>query len=92
VAVLVELEASRITRAAVSLAHRVVEILAMEPALHAVAIDIPIGLLEQPEPGGRLCDREARRVLGRTRAALSSILLSGSSHLRRPMGDLGPKE
>lgn len=69
VAVLIELEASRISRAAIYLAHRVVEILDMEPALHAVAIDIPIGLLDRPEPGGRLCDREARRLLGRPRAS-----------------------
>ncbi len=32
-----------------------------------VAVDIPIGLLDSPRPGGRDCDREARRVLGRRR-------------------------
>ena len=69
VAVLVELEASRIRRAAVYVAHRFVEILGMEPALHTVAIDIPIGLLEEPQPGGRQCDRDARRILGRPRAS-----------------------
>ncbi|HSE57716.1 MAG TPA: DUF429 domain-containing protein [Nitrospiraceae bacterium] len=69
VTVLIELEASRISRAAIYLAHRVVEILDMEPALHAMAIDIPIGLLDRPEPRGRLCDREARRLLGGARAS-----------------------
>ena len=69
VAVLVELDASHIRRTAIYLAHRVVEILDREPALHAVAIDIPIGLLDRPHPGGRLCDRAARRLLGRPRAS-----------------------
>jgi len=32
-----------------------------------IAVDIPIGLLDAAEPGGRLCDREARRLLGRPR-------------------------
>ena len=29
----------------------------------AVAVDIPIGLLNQPKPRGRVCDREARKIL-----------------------------
>ncbi|MBI4550280.1 MAG: DUF429 domain-containing protein [Candidatus Omnitrophica bacterium] len=32
-----------------------------------VAVDMPIGLLNRAEPGGRLCDREARKFLGRPR-------------------------
>jgi predicted RNase H-like nuclease len=68
IAVLVELETSRIRRAVVYVVDRFVEILDVEPA-HTVAIDVPIGLLEQPEPGGRQCDREARHMLGRPRAS-----------------------
>ena len=34
------------------------------PAFDLVAIDIPIGLLDAFETGGRRCDREARRLLG----------------------------
>ncbi|MDF1536592.1 MAG: DUF429 domain-containing protein [bacterium] len=34
-----------------------------------VGVDIPIGLLEEPEEGGRECDRAARKVLGRPRSA-----------------------
>src|SRR4051812_4450040 len=34
----------------------------------AVAVDMPIGLLERAAPGGRGCDREARAVLGRPRS------------------------
>jgi predicted RNase H-like nuclease len=30
-----------------------------------MAVDIPIGLLDAPQPGGRECDRQARRLLGR---------------------------
>jgi len=29
-----------------------------------LAVDIPIGLLDRAEPGGRQCDREARELLG----------------------------
>lgn len=32
-----------------------------------VAVDMPIGLLQNAEPGGRSCDRELRRLLGRPR-------------------------
>lgn len=35
------------------------------PARATVAIDMPIGLLDKPRPGGRDCDRLARRALGR---------------------------
>ncbi|MCL5108347.1 MAG: DUF429 domain-containing protein [Chloroflexi bacterium] len=31
----------------------------------AIAVDIPIGLLDTPKPGGRPCDKEARAILGR---------------------------
>lgn len=34
-----------------------------------VAVDIPIGLLDEPVQGGRTCDREARKVLGRPRSS-----------------------
>ena len=34
-----------------------------------VAVDIPIGLLDEPVKGGRECDRVARKVLGRPRSS-----------------------
>ncbi len=34
-----------------------------------VAVDIPIGLLDKAEPGGRECDRRARKLLGGKRAS-----------------------
>src|SRR5215510_228308 len=52
------------------------------PKLRAVAIDIPIGLLDVYEPGGRTCDRVARSLLGRTRG--SSVFPASSSV--RPLG------
>lgn len=36
----------------------------------ALAVDIPIGLLDAPQPGGRDCDRLARARLGRRRASV----------------------
>jgi predicted RNase H-like nuclease len=34
-----------------------------------IAVDIPIGLLDEPVKGGRECDRVARKVLGRPRSS-----------------------
>ncbi|MGE3539465.1 MAG: DUF429 domain-containing protein [Candidatus Tectimicrobiota bacterium] len=41
------------------------EVLALTPAPTVLAVDMPIGLLDVPQPGGRTCDRLARQVLGR---------------------------
>ncbi len=43
---------------------RFAEVLAFCPPTTLMALDIPIGLLAQPRAGGRVCDREARRLLG----------------------------
>jgi predicted RNase H-like nuclease len=48
---------------------RLSEIFDDPAAFAAVAIDIPIGLLDAYEAGGRSCDRAARRLLGRARAS-----------------------
>jgi len=34
-----------------------------------VAVDVPLGLLDEPAEGGRECDRAARKVLGQPRAS-----------------------
>jgi predicted RNase H-like nuclease len=44
--------------------------------LKIVAVDVPIGLLERYERGGRACDRAARKLRGRHRD--SSVLRSAS--------------
>src|SRR5262249_55874038 len=41
------------------------DVLSREPAPAVIAVDMPIGLLAAPQPGGRDCDRLARRLLGR---------------------------
>jgi len=41
------------------------DVLSLEPAPAVIAVDMPIGLLAAPQPGGRDCDRLARRLLGR---------------------------
>ena len=41
------------------------DVLTLLPALAVSAVDIPIGLLAERQPGGRDCDRCARRLLGR---------------------------
>ena len=34
-----------------------------KPAFQVISLFAPIGLLDEPQPGGRQCDREARRLL-----------------------------
>lgn len=48
------------------------EILAQTPSPAVLAVDIPIGLLDRPRPGGRRCDQEARQLLGRRASCVFS--------------------
>jgi predicted RNase H-like nuclease len=41
------------------------DVLGLAPAPAVMAVDIPIGLLVETQPGGRDCDRLARQLLGR---------------------------
>jgi predicted RNase H-like nuclease len=41
------------------------EVLHLYPTPTVIAVDMPIGLLCESQPGGRECDRQARRLLGR---------------------------
>jgi predicted RNase H-like nuclease len=45
------------------------DVLEIVPRPAAIAVDMPIGLLDRAIPGGRACDREARAVLGRMRGS-----------------------
>jgi predicted RNase H-like nuclease len=45
------------------------EVLELPEKPVVLAVDMPIGLLDRPLPGGRSCDREARKLLGRPRAS-----------------------
>jgi predicted RNase H-like nuclease len=44
-------------------------VLALPERPVSIAVDMPIGLLDRATPGGRICDREARALLGRPRAS-----------------------
>src|SRR5579883_168520 len=43
------------------------EVLDYKPAYDVLALTVPIGLPDVPTPGGRQCDREARKLVGRRR-------------------------
>jgi predicted RNase H-like nuclease len=45
------------------------EVLDYKPAYQVIALFMPVGLQEEPRPGGRLCDVAARRLLGRPRSS-----------------------
>lgn len=51
---------------------RFMEVLRATPQPTVIAIDIPIGLLDRPQRGGRVCDQEARRLLGRRASSVFS--------------------
>ncbi|MDX1531104.1 MAG: DUF429 domain-containing protein [Rhodothermales bacterium] len=61
------------------------DLLALPERPRVLAVDIPIGLPERGAPGGRACDRAARRLLGRPRASSvfappARLALRGRTH------------
>lgn len=44
------------------------DVLDYRPSFKVIALNAPIGLLEEPVDGGRACDREARQLIGFPRA------------------------
>ncbi|HVO30106.1 MAG TPA: DUF429 domain-containing protein [bacterium] len=57
---------------AVELLPRLKDLLARELAPKVVALDLPLGLANHAEPGGRGCDRAARALLGRRASSVFS--------------------
>jgi predicted RNase H-like nuclease len=55
-------------QAEVALARDFRDVLTLTRGARVVGVDMPIGLLDAAAPGGRECDRHARRLLGRDRA------------------------
>lgn len=49
-----------------------VDVLDYRPTFAVIALNAPIGYLEEARPGGRTCDREARALLGRRGSAIQS--------------------
>ena len=49
-----------------------VDVIDMRPGYSAVALNAPVGGLDQATVGGRTCDREARALLGRRGSAVKS--------------------
>ncbi len=48
-------------------------LLDLKPRPEVIAIDMPIGLLDTPQPGGRDCDRLARRLLRHRSSSVFSL-------------------
>lgn len=49
-----------------------VDVIDMRPGYSAIALNAPVGGLDQAAVGGRTCDREARALLGRRGSAVKS--------------------
>ena len=56
-----------------------VDVVDMRPAYSTVALNAPVGGLDQATVGGRACDREARALLGRRAAAVKSAPIAVES-------------
>lgn len=70
IVVLIEQQAQNLRGHYVKLCANFGDILAFDPKLAVIAIDIPIGLLNTRQPGGRECDRQARQLLGRRASSI----------------------
>ena len=46
-----------------------IDVLDYKPAFEVIALAAPVGLLDEYRPGGRTCEREARRLLGPRRGS-----------------------
>lgn len=53
----------------IELVRNIADVLRWKRALKVLCMDIPIGLLERAVPGGRNCDKCARKLLGRPRGS-----------------------
>jgi predicted RNase H-like nuclease len=53
-----------------------VDVIDMRPGYSAIALNAPVGGLDQATIGGRTCDREARALLGRRGSAVKSAPIS----------------
>ncbi|MCZ6872611.1 MAG: DUF429 domain-containing protein [bacterium] len=72
VVVLGQYDSTDISIQDIQLCPRFDDVLALRPTPGVIAIDIPIGLLDNPQPGGRDCDRQARHLLGRRASSVFS--------------------
>jgi predicted RNase H-like nuclease len=72
VVVLVEHKAGVVRHHHITLYPSFADVLAIHPKPRVIAIDIPIGLLDRPDPGGRECDRQARKLLSRRASSIFS--------------------
>jgi predicted RNase H-like nuclease len=72
IVVFVQADASRSRKPDTQLCANFADVLELTPAPEVMAVDIPIGLLEAPQPGGRTCDHQARCLLKRRASSVFS--------------------
>ena len=72
IVVLIEYKAGEVRDHRVTLYPTFADVLALDPQPTIIAIDMPIGLLDEPQPGGRECDRQARKLLSRRASSIFS--------------------
>lgn len=84
VVALARLRGSSLGRLTVTVCPTFRDILTLSPRPRLIAVDMPIGLLNRPQRGGRACDQAARRILGRRASCVftppSRRILSATAH------------
>ncbi len=63
---------NRLERLHFTLCPHFADVFDLTPTPTVIAVDMPIGLLDTPKPGGRACDQLARRLLGRRASSVFS--------------------
>jgi threonine dehydratase len=72
IVVLVDSDARSSRRPDAQLCSSFNEVLVLKPTPAIIALDMPIGLPDAPQPGSRICDRQARQHLGRLASSVFS--------------------
>ncbi len=72
IAVLVDHQADKVRSHHIKLYPTFEKILTLDLQPAVIAIDIPIGLLDTAQSGGRVCDRQARQLLSRRASSIFS--------------------
>ncbi len=65
VVALAQVRGKRLGRLGVTICPTIRDVLNLSPRPRILAVDMPIGLLDRPQRGGRACDQAARRILAR---------------------------
>lgn len=84
VAAVARLRGARLGQLRITICPTFRDVLRLSPRPRIIAVDMPIGLLDRAQRGGRACDQAARRILGRRASCVftppSRLILSATAY------------